>query len=169
MTYAVVNLAGAQPIETTSTVQKHPIGQLCRGTDPTYGQGEFVYLLGVASTLVGSVVTYNATTGQTALSVASTDKFTGNSVAVAMSANVGSQYGWYQISGLAVIKKTAVAVGPKVSLYLSGTNGRVKVIASGGMLIEGCKSANLASVTTTTSTVTALIDRPHIMGPATLV
>ncbi|MDQ5904972.1 MAG: hypothetical protein QG672_2566 [Pseudomonadota bacterium] len=67
MTYAVHNLAGAQPIATNSTTQKHPLGQLCRATDPTYGQGEFIYLLGVASTTVGDVVKYNATTYQTAL------------------------------------------------------------------------------------------------------
>lgn len=168
MAYSIYTQAGAQPIDVTSTTKRHPIGNIVRGVDPTYGEGEFIYLLGVDSTVVGSLVTYAATSGLTALTVASTDKFTGVSVAVAMSANVGSQYGWYQIGGLAVIKKTAVAVGPQVKLYLSATNGRVKVLASGGMLVEACKSANLASVTTTTSTVTAQIDRPHIMGPATL-
>lgn len=168
MAYAVHTLAGAQPIANTDTTQRHMLGTIIRGSDPTYGEGEFIYLLGANSTVVGSLVTYNATTWQTVLTVASTDKFTGNAVAVAMSANVAAQYGWYQISGLAVIKKTAVTVAAKVNLYLSATNGRVKVLHSGGMLIEGCKSANLASVTSTTSTITALIDRPHIMGSATL-
>ena len=44
------------------------LGQVVRAVDPTYGEGEFIMLVGVASTAVGSLVTYNATTYQTALS-----------------------------------------------------------------------------------------------------
>ena len=55
MAYTVSNYVGAQPIEDTSTTQKHPLGTIVRGTDPTYGEGEFIYLLGVANTVVGSV------------------------------------------------------------------------------------------------------------------
>jgi len=93
-----------QPIADTSTTKKHPLGTIVRAKDSTYGEGEFIYLLGVGSTVVGSLVTYNATTYQTALSPtnATTDSVP---VAVAMSANVASQYGWYQIGGLAVVKK----------------------------------------------------------------
>lgn len=150
-----------QPIADTSTTRKHPLGTIVRAKDSTYGEGEFIYLLGVGSTVVGSLVTYNATTYQTALSPtnATTDSVP---VAVAMSANVASQYGWYQIGGLAVVKKTAVAVSPQVALFLSGTAGRVYVTASSGKGIVGMRSANLASVTSTTSTVVAAINRPAI-------
>ena len=123
MAYAVHTLPGAQPIANTETTQKHVLGTIVRAWDPTYGEGEFIYLLGVASTVVGSLVTYNATTWQTALSP-DTAAFQAP-VAVAMSANVASAYGWYQISGNAVIKKTAVAVTPQVKIYQSATTGRV--------------------------------------------
>jgi hypothetical protein len=156
---------GCQPIADTSTTQQHPLGTIVRAVDPTYGEGEFIYLLGVGSTVVGSVVKYNATTYQTAL-IANT---AGQAVplAVAMSANVASQYGWYQISGLAVIKKTTVAVNPQVKLYISATAGRVKVTASAGLEILSCRSANLTTIVTTTSTVTACINRPFAQGQIT--
>ena len=128
MTFAVHNLAGAQPIADTSTSQKHPLGQLCRATDPTYGQGEFIYLLGVGSTVVGSLVKYNATSYLTELLTVANGKNKGVPVAVAMSANVASSYGWYQIEGNAVIKKTTVAVTPQVPIFISGTAGRMSSI-----------------------------------------
>lgn len=161
MTYAVHNLAGAQPIANTSTTQAHALGTIVRATDPTYGEGEFIYLLGVASTVVGNMVTYNTTTYQTALTP-TTGTTDGAPIAIAMSANVASQYGWYQISGNAVVKKTSVAVAPSTGLWLSGTTGRFYVTASAGKGIVGARTANLATVVTTTSTVVVTINRPSI-------
>lgn len=154
-----------QNIADTSTTQMVPLGTIVRAVDPTYGEGEFIYLLGVANTVTGSVVRYYATTYQTTLITAVAVQVA--PVAVAMSANVAAQYGWYQIEGLAVVKKTAVAVSPQVALYISGTAGRLKVIASAGLQIVGARSANLASVTSTTSTVIVLINRPHCQGQIT--
>lgn len=110
---------GGQAINETSTTQLHPLGAIIRATDNAtsgnLGSGEFIYLLGVASTVVGSLVTYSATTFQTTLSPTNATS-DGYPLAVAMSANVASQYGWYQIGGLAVIKKTAVSVSPATGL-----------------------------------------------------
>lgn len=159
--YRTDGFIGGQAIADTSTTQLHPLGSLCKARDATYGEAEFIYLLGVASTEVGSMVTYNATTWQTTLSPtnATTD---GSPIAVAMSANVASQYGWYQVSGLAVIKKTAVAVPPSSGLWLSGTSGRFYVTGSSGKGIVGARTANLATVASGTSTVICLINRPAI-------
>jgi hypothetical protein len=99
MTYRITDqVIGHQGIHETSTVQRHPLGTIVRATDPTYGAGEFIYLLGVASTAIGSWATYNLDNGGTALLAANAI----GPVGVAMSANVASQYGWYQISGKAV-------------------------------------------------------------------
>jgi hypothetical protein len=167
MAYSIYTMAGAQAIADTSTTQRHVLGTLIRGSDPTFGEGEFIYLLGVASTIVGSVVIYNATTYQTVLTVGSTHKNSGAPVAVAMSANVAAQYGWYQVNGNAVVKKTAVAVTPQVPVMLSATAGRVKVLTSAGFMIVGARSANLTTTTSTTSTVVVTINRPHIQGQIT--
>ena len=164
MTFRTYTLAGAQPIANTETTQKHPLGTIVRAVDPTYGEGEFIYLLGVASTEVGFMAIYNATTYQTALVTVSNGKGKGNAVGIAMSANVAGQYGWYQISGNAVIKKTTVAALPQVPIFISATTGRMKTLLSAGQQILGAQTANLATVVSTTSTVVVTINRPHTQG-----
>ncbi len=156
---------GCQPIATTSTEQKHPLGTIVKGVDPTLGEGEFIYLLGVANTVVGLAVTYNATTYQTTL-LANTANLSAP-VAWPMSANVASQYGWYQIGGLTKALKTAVKADPAVAgnrIYISATTGRVMQTSTAGKQILGAMRANLTTVTSTTSLVTLLINRPHCQG-----
>lgn len=156
-------LIGAQPLADTSTVKNHELGTITTGRDTvTAAVGEFIYLVGIGSTVVGSLVTYNSSSHITALSP--TTGASGAPVAVAMSANVASQYGWYQIGGLAVVKKTAVAIAPQVKLYVSGTQGRVYATASAGKLVQGAKSANLTTTASATSTVLVMLDRPHLRG-----
>ena len=151
----------------TSVIPTPPnvLGKIVRADDPTYGEGEFILLVGVASTVVGSVVTYNATTYQTALSVNTAVQAC--PVAVAMSANLAGTFGWYQIAGNAVIKKTAVAVTPQVTVFLSATAGRIKVLASAGLQVVAARSANLATIAATVSTVTVTINRPHLQSQIT--
>ncbi len=165
MTYNTsIGLIGHQPIATTSTVANHPLGTVISAWDPSVGTagaaGEFIYLRGIDSTVVGSLVTYNASSYVTTLSPTTAKH--GAPVAVAMSANVASQYGWYQIGGLAVVKKTAVAIAPQVLLYVSGTSGRVYATASAGKQINGMKSANPATIASATSTVLVMLDRPAL-------
>lgn len=167
MAYAIHSQAGAQAIATTSTTAAHPLGTKVIATDPTYGQGEFIYLLGVGSTTAGDLVVYNATTYQTALMTTTNSENKGQPLAVSMSANVASSYGWYQIRGNAVIKKTGVAVTPQVPVFISATAGRIKVLASSGQQVLGAQTANLTTVVTTTSTVVVTINAPTSQGQIT--
>jgi hypothetical protein len=148
----------------TSAIPTPPatLGMVARAFDPVYGEGEFILLLGVASTEVGSLVSYNASTYQTALA-ANTANLAGP-VAVAMSANGAGTFGWYQIGGLAVMKKTAVAVSPQVAIYQSATVGRVMPTVATGKQLLGARSANLATVASGVSTVIVSINRPHKQG-----
>ena len=141
------------------------LGKIVRADDPTYGEGEFILLLGVAATEVGLVVKYNATTYQTA--VVTNSAVQDVPVAVAMSANLAGTFGWYQIAGNAVVKKTAVAVTPQVTVFLSATAGRVKVLASAGLQVVAARSANLATIAAGTSTVTVTINRSHLQSQIT--
>jgi len=151
----------------TSAIPTPPntLGQVVRAFDPTYGEGEFIMLVGVASTVVGSLVTYNATTYQTTLSANTANQAT--PVAVAMAANTAGLFGWYQIGGLAVVKKTAVATNAQVAVYQSATAGRIMATAASGKQILGARSANLATVASTVSTVIVSINRPHLQGAVT--
>lgn len=157
-------LVGAQQIAETSTTKQHPLGTMVRAKDPTYGESEFVYCLGVASTAVGSIVTYDPTTYLTTLSAVG-----GNiprPIAVAMSANVASQYGWYQVSGLAVCKKqctVSLAAGAAVGVLSTGL-----IAGTGsGKEIMGAVVAAVASATAGRTTVTVMISRPHKQGRVT--
>ena len=151
----------------TSAIPTPPntLGQVCRAFDPTYGEGEFIMLVGVASTVVGSLVTYNASTYQTVLSANTANQAT--PVAVAMAANTAGLFGWYQIGGLAVVKKTAVATNAQVAVYQSATVGRIMATAASGKQVLGARSANLATVASGVSTVIVSINRPHLQGAVT--
>lgn len=155
---------GGQAIAETSTTQYHPLGKIVTARDPTYGEGEFIYLLGVASTTVGSVVTYHPSTWQTALCPV------GNAIpkpiAVAMSANVASQYGWYQISGLAVAAKSATiccVAGAGIAVKTIGLISKTGSLAE----IQGGVCATTASAATGRTTVLISINRPHMQGRIT--
>lgn len=151
------NLIGCQPIADTSTTKNHPLGTIVRAVDPTLGEGEFIYLLGVASTTVGSIVNYDDNF-QTALD---TSAVSGPSrpLAVAMSANVASQYGWYQISGLAVAAK-ANTVSFADGAGLGAASGLAVAVAT-GTVIQSAVVRTVASAKSNVTTVAIAINRPH--------
>ncbi|MGL5934024.1 MAG: hypothetical protein ACRCZI_00210 [Cetobacterium sp.] len=137
MPFIIHTVAGAQPIATTETVQKHPLGFTVPAFDPVYGGGEFIYLQGVASTAVGSWVTYNTDDGTTALLAANAI----GPVAVAMSANVANQFGWYQIQGKAIGLVLAGFVD-NANVYGTATPGSVDDAIVAGDRVQGAKGAS---------------------------
>lgn len=138
MAYVITNQTiGMQPIEETSTTQNHPLGTIVGATDGTYGAGEFIYLKGVASTAVGSWATYNLDDGSTALLAANAI----GPVGVAMSANVASQYGWYQISGKAVGKALA-SYADNGLVFATATAGSVDDAVVDGDMVHLAKGAS---------------------------
>lgn len=164
MTYAVKDLVGAQAVAVTSTVQQHPLGTIINAWDPLLGHGEFKYLLGVASTVVGSVVTFDPTTHLTTLSAVA--GAIPRPIAIAMSANVALQYGWYQISGVAVVRKqctVSLAAGAAVGVLSTG------LIAGTASLKEifNAVVAAVASAATGRTTVQVTINRPFKQGRIT--
>lgn len=128
---------GLQAIAETSTTQQHPLGKIIQAVSATYGSGEFIYLKGAASTVVGSWVLYSADDFSTSL-LAANDI---GPVAVAMSANVASQYGWYQISGKAVGKALTGFVD-NANVYGTGTAGSVDDAVVAGDRVKNAKGAS---------------------------
>ncbi|CAB4146490.1 hypothetical protein UFOVP1157_9 [uncultured Caudovirales phage] len=159
-----VDLAGGQAIATTDTVKQHQLGTIISGTDPIYGEAEFIYLLGVASTVVGSPVTFDALTYQTTLAAVGTNL--PRRVAFAMSANVASSYGWYQISGMAIASKSASICCVAGAAVAVKTTGLISKTGS-GKEISGALCAATASAATGRTTVLLSIDRPHLQGRIT--
>ena len=139
-------------------------GRVIRAANATTGAtGEFILCAGVASTVVGSLVTYDTGTFLTTLAPVGTNL--PRPVAVAMFANtVATSWAWYQIGGIATVAKNtgfALALGAAVGVKSVGV-----VNASGtGKEIQGALVA-LAAVSANTS-VQLLIDRPHMQGRVT--
>lgn len=157
-------ILGTVGFATVDDEQQVPLGSIRKGVDPTLGVAEFIYLKGVASTAVGSVVTYDNSTFATTLSAV------GGSiprpVAIAMAATVAAKFGWYQISGIAVAKKqctVSLAAGAAVGVLSTG------LIAGTGSLKEifGAVVHAVASAAAGRTTVQVVIQRPHKQGRIT--
>lgn len=149
-----------QAIADNSTTQKAQLGTIIRAKDPTLGVAEFIYLKGVASTVVGSIVNYDDT-WQTALDTAAVSGPT-RPVAIAMSACVASEYGWYMISGMGVATKSA-AVSFADGAGLGSASGLAVAVATGTVL-HGAVVRTVASAKSGVTTVAIAINRPH--GPS---
>lgn len=138
MAYTIAeNILIGQLIADTSTTNKQQLGQIVQAKDPTYGVGEFIYLKGVASTAIGSWVTFNADDYSTTLLAANAI----GPVAVAMSANVASQYGWYQITGKAIGLVLAGFVDD-ANVYATATAGSVDDAVVAGDRVKNAKGAS---------------------------
>jgi hypothetical protein len=158
MTFRITDTRiGVQPIADIDTVKNHPLGTIVRAYDETLGEGEFIYLKGVANTAVGHIVNYDDAF-QTALD---TSAVAGPSrpLAVAMAACVADRYGWYQISGLAVAKKdAAVSFADGAGL---GAGAGLAVAVATGTVIQGAVVRTVASAKSGVTTVAIAINRPH--------
>lgn len=148
-----------QKIDETLTTQNFPLGKIIRANDKdttAYGVGEFIYLKGVASTAVGSWVLYNPNDYSTSL-LAANDI---GSVAVAMSANVAGQYGWYQIKGKAIGKALTGFVND-ANVYSTATAGSVDDAVVAGDRVKNAKGASAVG-TPSTGLAEFEIDRPFV-------
>ncbi len=169
MAYVIQDpVLGLQPIATTDTVQRHALGKIVKAADPLYGEGEFIYLRGVASTVVGSVVTWNGITsgtvqGQTALAPATANL--AQPLAVAMSANVANQFGWYQIAGNAVAATNGTLAAGPAPVYLAGS-GQLTSTAAAGRQVLGAINVS-ATGTPAAGLAVVEINRPHAQGAIT--
>lgn len=155
-----------------STVLENQLGEIRTAWDSTLGFGEFIYLKIPASTALTAGLLYQWTAGYSiaVLPVLATSKNTGHQVALApatIASNTSITYGWFQIQGQNNVLKTAVTVSPDSVVYASATAGRIKVLTSAGGQITNLRTANAATVTSTTSTVLCYFNRPSIQGQIT--
>lgn len=160
-----LGLVGFGNIDTATAL---PFGTIVRGQDAASGKGggEFIYLPGVASTAVGSLVTYDPLGKTTTLAPHTANL--GQPLAVAMAAvTTTKNYGWYQIAGVATVKKIAAKINPSVAIFLGTTAGSIQATASAGKEILNARTVNAATVASATSTISVLIQRPFAQGQVT--
>lgn len=136
-TWAVTSEIGLnQALDAVSTTQQYPIGKTVKARDmgtTGYGEGEFIYLKGVASTVLGNAVTYegNGTTVRSAPNAV-------GPLAVAMAAAGDNTFAWYQVRGRA--KVTAAAAVDNAAVYLNAAAGSLSTTALAGDGVFGARS-----------------------------
>lgn len=134
----------------TETVQNLPFGTIVRAYENLLGGGEFIFLQGVASTVAGSVVTYNPFTGVTTLGAATAND--SSPIGIALAPTVASLFGWYQIGGVAVAANNGTAATGNAFTKATGTLGSAAV--AGTQILGGAKIlvANSSTFTKTCTT-----------------
>src|SRR6266851_4709029 len=151
---------GLQPIAVSSATKNHDLGTLIRARDPVYGEGEFIYLLGVAGTVVGSCIIWKGQSSGTPAYQTQLAPGTPNlnePVAFAMSANLASQYGWYQIGGQAVVATNGVLTAGN-TVYLAGAGQLTTTSFLGRQVVNAISITN--SGTPSSGLAVVEIDRP---------
>jgi hypothetical protein len=149
-----------QAIDENSTIQNAPLGTVIEAKDvasTAYGVGEFIYLKGVASTALGSVVLIDQDDFSTSLAVANDVGY----LAVAMAATVANEFGWYQISGKSVIKGLA-GLADNASLYLTATAGSLYDSVVAGDRVKGYAKTASALDTPSTGLAEADLRNPFV-------
>lgn len=149
-----------QAIDENSTTQNAPLGTEidAKDVDTTdYGVGRFVYLKGVASTEVGSVILIDKDDFSTSLATANDVGY----LAVSMAATVANEFGWYQIIGKGVAKGLA-GLADDASLYLTATAGSLDDAVVAGDRVKGYAASLSAIDTPSTGLFEIELDRPFV-------
>jgi hypothetical protein len=157
-TWMALDRIGVGDMSAVGTTLLYPLGTKVKARDTgttAYGEGEFIYLEGVASTVRGSAVLITSDFATLLLAT----RHIGD-VAVALGANAAAaSYGWYQIFGKGVAT-CASGITDDLPLYIDtgGTVGLVDDTATAGDSITGMRSAS----TDDTATCVVYLNNPKV-------
>lgn len=112
------------------TAKRNALGTVCRDE----AGNQYIYLQGIGSTVIGSAASYGLAAGPyvTALTVTGVR----GPIAIALAAVLASQFGWYQIGGLASALFNGAAVTG--AMVFSASTGKVDDAVVSGDRIDGC-------------------------------
>lgn len=131
---------GLQSISSVSATPQHPLGTVRTAVDRGdngNGEGEFIYVKGVASGARGAWVTINQDDGSCTLLAANAI----GPVGILMAALGATDYGWAQIGGKAVGKALA-AFADNANVYATATAGSVDDAVVAGDRVKRAKGAS---------------------------
>ena len=134
--------------------------------DETQGAGDFIYLPGVAGTVAGDLVVYDLTPGaqSTTRLVNNAQNNTGRPVAVALAATVAGQFGWYQISGVAIVNAVVGTVAG--AAFANATTGSISNTADAGDQLIGARVLTAVGTPSAGKAYVAL-NRPNMQSQIT--
>jgi hypothetical protein len=153
-------------INSVDVVAKVPVGTIARAYDDTQGDAEFIYLPGAAGIVAGDLAVYDLLpAGQTTVrSLAATHVNTGQPCAVAIAAVGAGQFGWFQISGVAIVNVTAASAAGKA--FLTATASQLNSAAVAGVQVCGARLSSAINVPSANKSYLTL-NRPFIQGQIT--
>lgn len=148
------------------TVLSAPVGTIAKFFDDVLGEGEFIYLPGLASVALGDAVVYDMTgvSASVARLVQNTFANSGRPVAFALGATPVNTWGWYQISGLAVVSAVAGTVAGAV--MAGATAGSVGNTADAGDQVLGARITTAVGTPAANKSY-AMLNRPCMQGQIT--
>ncbi len=158
-----------QPAFTLSAVdavKAVAVGTIIRAYDDLFGEGEFIYLPGAAGVIAGDVVTYDLNPAAPAIteSLVATHANQGVPLAVALVAVPALSYGWFQISGVAIVNVTAASAAGRP--FLTATAGQLNsAVVAGSQIIGARLSTAIATPAAGQSYLT--INRPAVQTQIT--
>lgn len=142
------------------------VGTTAKFYDDTQGEGEFIYLPGVAFTVAGDAVEYDLAPGAqvTVRHSNATASNSGRSVAFATAAIVAGTWGWYQIGGLVIANTVAGTVaGAAMGTATVGSIGNT--VDAGDQILNARISTAVGTPAAGKSYAT--INRPFVQGQIT--
>lgn len=153
-----------------SSVMESQLFEVVTGWDSVLGGGEFIYMKGAASLAAGDVVTYGGLTGATTFRWDGTSN-TGYPIAVALSNPTATQYGWFQISGNAIVNCGGTVVAGDKAYFNATASVKTAVVAGKQVLGITASTANGATIaglgTLPATQAVYLINRPYVQGQIT--
>lgn len=139
--FVIDGLIGSSPAGQVDDTARHPLGLTLDFVDSVLGGAKFIYLKGVVNTVVGSLVTWEVAetnpTYQTALAVATANG--GQQFAVASAAIVAGKFGWYQLTGVAIVATNGTLTAG-ADPYVSTTAGQITTTSAAGKAINNMRS-----------------------------
>jgi hypothetical protein len=151
------------------STQLTAIGTVARFRNETLGEGEFIYLAGAANVDAGDVceyeIDYNASVATSVVAPWAGNANIPVTLAVATAATVAGTWGWYQLSGSAVVNSSgSISDGDDLFWQAAGV---VSATAVAGKQMEGGAAASANDVPASNKVIVT-IDRPHAQGADTL-
>lgn len=144
------NLASVGSLGDVDTAARNALGTRVQGTDSTGNGAEYIYLTGVASTIVGSVVTFDELSITTLIAANAKGP-----VAVATGLTVAATFGWYGIQGTFLTDVVANSADNS-TIGRETTDGKV-----GDGRAAGDQIANAFQRAATTSAAVVLVQYDH--------
>jgi hypothetical protein len=141
-------LIGAPPLNVSGdTTQRIALGTIALGRDPTYGEGEFLYMKFTGTTVAGDFVIPDRFALTCTQSPTSATK---GPVGISMAAQASGTYGWVLVRGVHDAANVATSTAANALLSGSSTAGRASTgVANYNFDVALCKTlaaSNLATV-----------------------